>query len=441
MTIQRDPLDQRLASWFDATSGQGARAGALEAVLDATRGQTPRSAWIVGIRGAWMGQGDPRRLHWLGRKPLLALIVLGLVLAVGGAIAIGAKLLAQRVSGPASNGAISYSIPRRQLSPPDRYYAGPDGRAHAVSPVSDTYGVCSAFSPDGRRLAFLGMNSTPSTIVIAAADGSNGRAIDWLSISDLDYIDQRPLSWSPDSRKIAVGNRIFVVDDGSSWTFGPLGAMNPTWSPDGRRIAFTTIVGDTGFNDGSGTIWVVDADGSNARAVASFPVESTTSEPISPVSWSADGSSLAYNQFPSGTVLTSSVTAGPDPNLARHLFVVDVDTGVGRDITPSARIDVMGVAFAPDGSRIAFIGVKRGSGAYAIGTINGDGSDMHVQPTSSPLRGLTWSPDGTRILVTDGGPLGLLLDSVPADGVGPSTRIEGNGLYEYCWPSWQPLLP
>jgi Tol biopolymer transport system component len=373
---------------------------------------------------------------------LVALVVIVLVAVAAGGIAIGARLLAPKVLGLARNGAISYVLPPDGLSPADRYYAGPDGQAVAVPSTSVSYGVCAAFSPNGLRLAFLGMSDRfSSSIVIAAADGSAGRRIGFLSMDDLDYSTQLPLSWSPDNRKIAVSNRVYSVDDGTSWRFEPGGAMNPAWAPDGRHIAFTTITGDEGDNYGTGTIWIADADGSNPQALTSFPVLSV-GDAISPVSWSPDGSRLAFNRLPPGTELSAPGTSGAaDPTVVRHLFVIDVDGGGERDLMAGARIDVLGVAFAPDGSRIGFIGSRPGSRTYAIGTIGPDGSDFRTQPSSTQLLGLVWAPDGTRILVTHAQPVGLPMDSVPADGIGPSITIGGNGLYEYCWPSWQRLAP
>ena len=41
--------------------------------------------------------------------------------------------------------------------------------------------------------------------------------------------------------------------------------MRPTWSPDGKRIAFTSA------RDGNLEIYVIDADGSNLRRITDHP--------------------------------------------------------------------------------------------------------------------------------------------------------------------------
>ena len=44
------------------------------------------------------------------------------------------------------------------------------------------------------------------------------------------------------------------------------GNVDGTWSPDGRQIAYLNFVGSVGASPGS--IWIVDADGTNARQIA-----------------------------------------------------------------------------------------------------------------------------------------------------------------------------
>ncbi|WP_420437258.1 cell wall-binding repeat-containing protein [Candidatus Poriferisodalis sp.] len=101
-----------------------------------------------------------------------------------------------------------------------------------------------AFSPDGTQLAYVAI----STLVVAAADGTNPRA----AIAPVS--EPGGLSWSPDGKRFA-----FIRTSGgfTALTTADTDGLNeeivfrstdrvraPRWSPDGARIAFHTIEAD-----------------------------------------------------------------------------------------------------------------------------------------------------------------------------------------------------
>ncbi|MEO2005763.1 MAG: hypothetical protein ABGY41_16885, partial [Candidatus Poribacteria bacterium] len=71
-------------------------------------------------------------------------------------------------------------------------------------------------------------------------------------------------TWSPDGREIAytaaAGMVIAPLNGGPERTLlkTPESEGSPAWSPDGRRIAFSRS------GNGPSDIWVVDTDGQNA---------------------------------------------------------------------------------------------------------------------------------------------------------------------------------
>jgi len=149
-----------------------------------------------------------------------------------------------------------------------------------------TRGDNASWSRDG-RIAF----DRDGQILVINADGTGERALGPGGQPD----------WSPDGTKIAfvrgdfaAGNAytvsVYVMSaDGSGvtklvdTTRLPAAvysyAQTPSWSPDGRRIAFVHVPGD----GESGALYIVDADGTNFRLLGS-PFEPRT-EP----SWSPDG--------------------------------------------------------------------------------------------------------------------------------------------------------
>jgi hypothetical protein len=99
-----------------------------------------------------------------------------------------------------------------------------------------------AWSPDGRKIAFVSDRDGNSEIYVIHADGSEQRNLTRQPASD-----SHP-SWSPDGRKLAFVSRrdgnaeIYVMNaDGSELrnvTRTPSDDLDPAWSPNGRAIAF-----------------------------------------------------------------------------------------------------------------------------------------------------------------------------------------------------------
>ena len=131
-----------------------------------------------------------------------------------------------------------------------------------AGPASDP-----AWSPDGRKLAFVRLNaSVGSPIYVVKADGSG-----LLRLTRNPALDADP-TWSPDGRRIAFASErdgnseVYVMNANGSGqrnlTRNPAYDANPTWSPDGRKIAFVSN------RDGSYQVHVMNADGGGQRRLA-----------------------------------------------------------------------------------------------------------------------------------------------------------------------------
>lgn len=146
---------------------------------------------------------------------------------------------------------------------------GPDGtdRTLAAAPPPDDRTLFSpAWSSDGDLLAFCVGTAADSTIrpgylgVIRRYRGRIRRLLRRLNPSFVD--------WSPNGRKLAVAYdpvtndrnglqniRVGVLDLRTGRLQRLHVGLHPTWSPDGRHIAFAS----------QGDIWVMNADGTDAR--------------------------------------------------------------------------------------------------------------------------------------------------------------------------------
>ena len=130
-----------------------------------------------------------------------------------------------------------------------------------------------AWSPDGRTIAFVRwrpgrpIGSIAEAIYVVKADGSGLR-----NLTPKPVGAYAAPAWSPDGRKLAFvsdrdGNsEVYVMNaDGSgqrSLTRNPAYDADPAWSPDGRKIAFVSN------RDGSYGVYVMNADGSGQRRLA-----------------------------------------------------------------------------------------------------------------------------------------------------------------------------
>ncbi len=152
-----------------------------------------------------------------------------------------------------------------------------------------------SLSADGQMVAFIGWDaesdmSFGTQIYTINIDGSNLQKI-------TDFDDGRQtlsLEWSPDGSKLAFtslpGYLYTINPDGSSeqrLTDDGEAATYATWSPDGQKIAYTTNRDCEGA--GARCIWTIDADGSNAEIF----LQSSGTYVLSP-EWSPDGSEIVY---------------------------------------------------------------------------------------------------------------------------------------------------
>jgi Tol biopolymer transport system component len=161
-----------------------------------------------------------------------------------------------------------------------------DAFTNNTNQISLDWGDYPTWSPDNQRLAFI---DTDGNLAVINRDGTGKVTYDELGIS-LENISG--VKWSPVANRLALGanGRLYLIDlDGESpgvmqLTQGPLD-LNPSWSPDGSQIVFSSNRENARFN-----LFIVNSDGSGTPVNIT---NSETSDDVAPT-WSTDGLSIGY---------------------------------------------------------------------------------------------------------------------------------------------------
>jgi hypothetical protein len=208
-------------------------------------------------------------------------------------------------------------------------------------------------------------------------------------------------SWSPDGKQLAfsAGGTTIKTCTAASCSLTVSAALDtgtePVWSRDGTKIAYVN----------GGQIWTVASGGGGS------PVQVTTSGTNADPSWSPTGTQLVFTQ--NGVIATVASTGGT----VTPVTTTGVTSGSSQP------------AWSPDGTTIAF---QSGTNVYVVPA--GGGTANLVAAGSAP----SWSPDGDSIVYADStGAIQVTQGSGASWGI-PSLRDGGPGDSS---PDWQSVAP
>lgn len=302
--------------------------------------------------------------------------------------------------------------------------------ALSKSPDDDDYSP--AFSPDGSQIAFRSERDQGGIFIM----GATGESVRRLTTTGYNP------AWSPDGRQIAFASEetdeptsrnsvstLSVVDvaTGAVRQLAAGDAMQPVFSPHGKRIAFWGLPSKGGQRDLS----TIGVDGDPKSLVLA-----TNDAPLdwSPI-WAPDGRSLIFSSDRGGTMNiwrlpideeTGKPTGPPQPIAVpatwagwvslssdgkQLLYVARMRTEEIRrgtfdpatermqvDATPvlSGSILTRNKALSPDGKWITFSTDARQEDVFIMRT---DGSDLRQLTNDLDRdRGCSWTPDSSRVV-------------------------------------------
>ncbi len=265
------------------------------------------------------------------------------------------------------------------------------GARLVVSPgVQSHYNVAPALSPDGRRMVYFS-DAGLFSIDLYLADAETGHTIRQLVSSTRDpHLESMQFinsagAWDATGTRfvfggVVTGRPALRIVNGSNGDvikeikFSSLGEIfNPTWSPDGKQIAFSSQAG--GVTD----LFIYDLESRKLTRLTDDLYADL--EPA----WSPDGRSIAFVTDRFGTSIDSLAYGN------YQLALIDVSGGAPGQITPLRPFNgakQINPQWSPDGQSLYFIGDPGGiSNVFRLSLA--DGGITQITNVFSGVSGIT----------------------------------------------------
>jgi Tol biopolymer transport system component len=270
------------------------------------------------------------------------------------------------------------------------YVANPDATgARRLTDDLERGDGAPAWSPDGRRIAFVGERRRPPEVVsppaeeiyVMNADGSDERRLTRNSAHD------GSPRWLPDGRIVFLScppreegfpacSLVAIGADGTGREeLARLGfAVALDVSPDGQMVVYAELEGQSHYQHFE--LYVMSPDGTDRRRLTND--DTGDGSPA----WSPDGEKLAFvsNRAESAPCFTHDCTGSTN-----ELYVMDADGGDITRLTETPHEEGGAISWSPDGTRIVYSRFLEGASEHEVFVVNADGSC----PTKLPLE--PWS--------------------------------------------------
>ena len=257
----------------------------------------------------------------------------------------------------------------------------------------------------GLMMIAMGAMWTASAIALAAHEV--------LIVSNRDGNAEIYLVELAGGKPAAEGEKAEKENDGKNLTNNNAEDIYPAWSPDGKRIAFTST------RDGDFNLYVMDADGKNARQLTRHQGKYAYC-----ACWSPDGKRIVYSLRDQNKLVA---------------MLLDPNTGSERVLAEN----VWDPAWSPDGKQIAF--TKFTDTGYKIHTMDADAlneRDIGTDPNGLGWSYPAWSPDGKKLAFANqnGDDIELFVTDVDGKNKTRVTNLGGTNSFAAWSPDGKRLL-
>ncbi|MCI0487280.1 MAG: S9 family peptidase [Blastocatellia bacterium] len=276
------------------------------------------------------------------------------------------------------------------------------------------------WSPDGRLLAFISSREAkPQIFLISPFGGEAERLTESKS-------GVQSFEWSPDSRRIAYVagqemtpaeekkqkekddpqvvdkdfkfSRIWLIDvetkKASELVKGDYVARDPQWSPDGRRIAYTTTPTPKADDGSLSDIWIIDVESGKQRKLIE------NEGPDNSPRWSPDGRLIAFLSRDSEKGLLGQ----------SRLRVIPSEGGAAREVAPALDIRKSSFKYQPGSAnwsadgRTIYFNAQVGTANQLFALAAAGGEVKQLSKTAGQMSAATFSGDGAAIAFTRSDP-------------------------------------
>ncbi|MFV2045196.1 MAG: TolB family protein [Anaerolineales bacterium] len=265
-----------------------------------------------------------------------------------------------------------------------------------------------SWSPDGTEIVAVTQPRIPVPnsylYLVNASDGSTRRISDEFRVFSLP-------KWSPGESSIAVtldGNIIGLVDLETYGLAVITEGEGAVWTQDGREL-IVYVGGLTDLNSGRGELRLVDLQG---RILRSFPLNessdfSPSESPATSVAADVPSTYLsALDLVSSGEQIAFATVELNDGQASYKAYTVDLTSGEPLRLRPEEAVGSL--SWSPDGSSIAYVRVAT-QGLEGELLITDRAGHCVIKPTvPQGITTVSWAPDGPRIAFLYEGDIYLL---------------------------------